>query len=96
MALFFVQFFSLKCRNKQIFVHLLRSDARHPTNSVAKTKFPFVLAIVVGEALCNAAGKMMMMMMVKIVILMVKIMMILIISVALLDKRVMENGDTTL
>ena len=83
--------------NKSI-VHLLRSDARHPTNSVAKTKFPFVLAIVVGEALCNTAGKMrmMMMMMFKMMILMVKIMTILIISVALLDKRVMENGDTTL
>ena len=93
----FCPIFSLKCRNKQIFVHLLRSDARHPTNSVAKTEFPFVLAIVVGEALCNTAGKMMMMMMMfKMMILMVKIMTILIISVALLDKRVMENGDTTL
>ena len=54
------------------------------------------MAIVVGEALCNAAGKMMMMMMVKMMIMIVKIMMISIISVALLDKRVTENGDTTL
>ena len=96
MPLFFCPIFSLKCRNKQVFIHLLWSDARHPTNSVAKTEFPFVLAIVVGEALCNAAGKMRMMMMVRIMIMIAKIMMISIISVALLDKRVTENGDTTL